>query len=112
MTTPRTVYKIDQDNPGSDLAGETAAALAAASMAFRPVDPAYADTLLGTAVELFQFANQYRGLYSDSVPTVSSGKGGASNVFESVHMTWAPEDGASGSAFLPDHFVQIIPSGF
>jgi endoglucanase len=73
MTTPRTVYKIDQDNPGSDLAGETAAALAAASMAFRPVDPVYADTLLSTAVELFQFADQYRGLYSDSILIVSKG---------------------------------------
>ncbi|KAH9291909.1 hypothetical protein KI387_042898, partial [Taxus chinensis] len=34
MDTPRSVYKIDAQNPGSDVASETAAALAAASMGF------------------------------------------------------------------------------
>lgn len=71
MDTPRTEYKIDQNGAGSDLAGEMAAALAAASIAFRPIDPAYADTLLSTAKQLFHFADQYRGLYSDSVTQVS-----------------------------------------
>ncbi|KAE8670094.1 hypothetical protein F3Y22_tig00112206pilonHSYRG00248 [Hibiscus syriacus] len=32
MTTPRTAYKLDQNHPGSDLAGETAAA----AIAFKP----------------------------------------------------------------------------
>jgi endoglucanase len=71
MDTPRTVYKIDQNNPGSDLAGETAAALAAASMALSASDPSYASTLLDNAKQLFQFADQYRGAYSDSIPQVS-----------------------------------------
>lgn len=39
MDTPRTVYKVDRNNPGSDVAGETAAALAAASIVFRSRDP-------------------------------------------------------------------------
>ncbi|XP_028112193.1 endoglucanase 19-like [Camellia sinensis] len=34
-TTSRQVYKIDPNNPGSDLAGETTAAMAAASVVFR-----------------------------------------------------------------------------
>uniref|UniRef100_A0A7N0ZXN9 Endoglucanase n=1 Tax=Kalanchoe fedtschenkoi TaxID=63787 RepID=A0A7N0ZXN9_KALFE len=71
MTTPRTAYKIDQNNPGSDLAGETAAALAAASIVFRPYDSSYADLLLAHAKQLFQFADKFRGLYDDSIPCAS-----------------------------------------
>lgn len=46
MTTSRTAYKLDTNNPGSDLAGETAAALAAASLAFKPYDSSYSKLLL------------------------------------------------------------------
>ena len=35
MTTSRQAYKVDRDNPGSDLVGETAAALAAVALASR-----------------------------------------------------------------------------
>ncbi|XP_042506942.1 endoglucanase 11-like [Macadamia integrifolia] len=41
MTTPRRGYKIDERNPGSDLAGETAAAMAAASIVFKKSNPHY-----------------------------------------------------------------------
>ncbi|MGF1496821.1 MAG: glycoside hydrolase family 9 protein [Elainellaceae cyanobacterium] len=70
MTMERPAYKIDRQNPGSDLAGESAAALAAASMVFRSADPRYADRLLKNAVQLFEFADTYRGKYSDSIPDV------------------------------------------
>jgi hypothetical protein len=50
MDTLRTVYKIDVSHPGSDVAGETAAALAAASIVFRSRDPAYSKLLLNRAV--------------------------------------------------------------
>jgi hypothetical protein len=70
MDTPRTVYQIDQNNPGTDLAAESAAALAAASIAFRSSDGSYADNLLSTARQLFTFADTYRGAYSDSIPQV------------------------------------------
>jgi hypothetical protein len=53
--------------PGSDLAGETAAALAAASMAFRATDPTYANTLLSHARQLYSFADNFRGKYSDCI---------------------------------------------
>jgi endoglucanase len=52
---------------GSDLAGETAAALAAASIVFKNVDSTYSNTLLTHAEQLFDFANNYRGKYSDSI---------------------------------------------
>ncbi|KAK8954510.1 Endoglucanase 11 [Platanthera zijinensis] len=72
MTTPRHAYKIDKENPGSDLAGETAAAMAAASIVFQKSDPDYAHLLLHHAEQLFQFGDRYRGTYDASVETVRS----------------------------------------
>jgi endoglucanase len=57
---------------GSDAAGETAAALAAASIVFKSSDSNYANTLLTHAKQLFDFANNYRGKYSDSVSAAQS----------------------------------------
>ncbi|KAF5792215.1 putative cellulase [Helianthus annuus] len=67
MDTVRTVYSVSRNKPGSDVAAETAAALAAASLVFRKVDSAYSKLLLRTAKSVFQFAAQYRGSYSDSL---------------------------------------------
>ena len=67
MQMERPAYKVDASCPGSDLAGETSAALAAASIAFRPVDPGYADELLDHATTLFAFADTHRGKYSDCI---------------------------------------------
>ena len=70
-TKARPAWKVTAQNPGSDLVGETAAALAAASMVFRSADPAYAATLLGHARQLYNFANENRGKYSDSIPNAA-----------------------------------------
>lgn len=67
MQMQRPSYKIDADHPGSDLAAETAAALASASIVFRESDAAYADKLLLHAKQLYDFADRYRGAYSDSI---------------------------------------------
>ncbi|KAL8482368.1 hypothetical protein ACS0TY_028511 [Phlomoides rotata] len=67
MDTPRSVYSISPSNPGSDVAAETAAALASASIVFRRVDPKYSKLLLATARNVMQFAIKYRGSYSDSL---------------------------------------------
>ncbi len=66
MSMPRPAYKIDASCPGSDLAGESAASMAAASMVFAD-DPAYANTLLTHAKQLYTFADQRRGRYSDCI---------------------------------------------
>lgn len=66
MDTSRTVYSINAENPGSDVAGETAAAMAAASIVFRSSDFDYSQRLLETATQLFDFADRYRGAYSDT----------------------------------------------
>ncbi|XP_057972929.1 endoglucanase 3-like [Malania oleifera] len=70
MSPGRPVFSVSADNPGSDVAGEIAAALAAASMVFRSVDGRYSDRLLGTAQKVMQFAMQHRGAYSNSISSV------------------------------------------
>jgi len=67
MRMDRPSYKVDAANPGTDLAGETAAALAAISMVFAQDDPTYSATLLSHARELYSFADTYRGKYSDAI---------------------------------------------
>ncbi len=69
LKTPRLAFKIDMSCPGSDLAAETAAAMAASSIVFRPTDPAYADTLVSHARQLFSFAQAtHPSFYVDCVP--------------------------------------------
>lgn len=49
MKTPRTVLMIDQNNPGTEIAAETSAAMAAASIVFRGTDRTYSRRLLNKA---------------------------------------------------------------
>ncbi len=63
----RPSYKIDADNPGSDLAAETAAAMAAMSILIKADDPAYSATLVEHAKQLYDFADTYRDEYSNSI---------------------------------------------
>ena len=72
MTMARPAWKITTARPGSDLAAETAAAMAAGSIAFQQTDPKYAATLLQHAEELYEFADTYRGKYSDAIPNAQS----------------------------------------
>ncbi|OEL14766.1 Endoglucanase 21 [Dichanthelium oligosanthes] len=67
MTTSRQAYKVDRENPGSDLVGETAAAMAASSIVFRRSNPHYSHLLLHHAEQLFEFGDKYRGKYDSSV---------------------------------------------
>lgn len=69
---PRPAWKIDESHPGTDLAGETAAAMAATSMVFKKSNTGYAQTLLNHAKKLYDFANNKRGLYSDSISNAHS----------------------------------------
>ncbi|KAI5069660.1 hypothetical protein GOP47_0015961 [Adiantum capillus-veneris] len=72
MTTPRQAYRLDASHPGSDQAGETAAAMAAASLAFKNQNPAYSSTLLQHARQLFTFSDTYKGKYDDSIYNVKA----------------------------------------
>ncbi|WP_344140692.1 glycoside hydrolase family 9 protein, partial [Luedemannella flava] len=57
----RTAYKITASCPGTDVAAETASAMASSSMVFQSTDPAYAATLLTHAKQLFTFADTTKG---------------------------------------------------
>ena len=68
MNTNRQAFLLSPSNPGSEVAGESAAALAAASMLFRSSNPTYSATLLQHARQLFTFANTYKGDYGLAIP--------------------------------------------
>ncbi len=72
MQMARPSFRITATCPGSDLAGETAAAMAASSIVFRQTDPAYADTLLLHARQLYDFADNFRGRYSSCITDAAS----------------------------------------
>jgi len=56
----RPSHKIDRNHPGTEIAAETAAALAASSVVFRESNPKYADELVRHAVDLYEFADKFR----------------------------------------------------
>jgi len=59
--TDRKSFVLDSSTPGSDVAGQTAACLAIASIIFEETDPDYAATCLEHAKEIFEFGDKYRG---------------------------------------------------
>lgn len=72
MTETRPLTQVNTSFPGSDVAAETAAAMASASLVFRTSNPTYSSTLLRHAKQLFIFADKYRGSYSESIPEVQN----------------------------------------
>ncbi|CAK8690292.1 unnamed protein product [Clavelina lepadiformis] len=68
MNVRRPCYSISEKSPGSDLAGETAAALAATAKVFQVTGSApndsYVTSLLQHSRELYEFAKNHRGHYS------------------------------------------------
>ena len=72
MTMPRPAFYIDVELPGSDLAGETAAAMAATAIALSNFgEDALASDLLSHARDVFEFGDLYRGFYHDHMPSES-----------------------------------------
>eukprot|EP00884_Botryococcus_braunii_P022001 jgi/Botrbrau1/8485/Bobra.0237s0100.1 len=67
----RQAFIINETHPGSDIAAEAAAALAATSRVFASVDNEYAVRALQHARQLLDFANFYRGLAGKSVPALA-----------------------------------------
>merc|ERR1719153_1063485 len=67
MTISRPAYSLTPSKPGSDCAGESAAALASAAVLFEDSDPTYSAQLIKHAKELCELADKDRGLYSDAI---------------------------------------------
>ncbi|KAK3855692.1 hypothetical protein Pcinc_037924 [Petrolisthes cinctipes] len=115
MTMDRPAYKITASKPGSDLAGETAAALAAAAILFQQTDPTYSATCLQHARELYNFADTYRGKYSDSITDANQFyKGYGTYVDE---LAWAASwlyRATGKSQYLQkaqQHYANLYPEG-
>lgn len=72
MTEKRPLIQVNTSAPGTEVAAETAAAMASASLVFKKSDPTYSDTLLKHAKQLFSFADKYRVSYSESIPEVQA----------------------------------------
>jgi endoglucanase len=79
--SPRPSYAITASCPGSDLAGQAAAALAASSILFKSSDAGYSATLLSQAKSLYTFADTYRGTYDKCIT-------GASGFYTSFSGYW------------------------
>ncbi|ESO91179.1 hypothetical protein LOTGIDRAFT_105269, partial [Lottia gigantea] len=73
MNMDRPAFKLTTSSPGSDVAGETAASLAAGSIVFKTEDSAYSEELLTAARGLYTFAKTYQGKYPLYNFYVSSG---------------------------------------
>ncbi|KAF3446764.1 hypothetical protein FNV43_RR11944 [Rhamnella rubrinervis] len=72
MTEKRPLTQINTSSPGTEVAAETAAAMASASLVFKTSDPKYSSNLLKHAKQLFTFADKYRESYSVSIPEVQT----------------------------------------
>ncbi|XP_006656489.1 endoglucanase 18 [Oryza brachyantha] len=72
MAEKRPLTKITPKSPGSDVAAETAAAMAAASLVYKPTNATYASSLLDHGERLFAFADKHRGSYTRTFPELSA----------------------------------------
>ncbi|KAF4527170.1 hypothetical protein B566_EDAN006095 [Ephemera danica] len=75
ITQQRPAYAVNRTSPGSEVAAETAAALAASSVALREYyheGPRLSELYLVHAKELYEFAVNYRGDYSKALPQVAN----------------------------------------
>lgn len=72
MTEKRPLIQVNTSFPGTEVAAETAAAMASASLVFKSSDATYSSTLLKHAKQLFSFADKNQGSYSESIPEVQT----------------------------------------
>lgn len=72
MTELRPVTQVNSTYPGTDVAAETAAAMASASLVFKSINSTYSKLLLEHAIQLFQFADTYLGSYSVTIPQLQN----------------------------------------
>lgn len=64
MTEKRPLTQVNTTSPGTEVAAETAAAMASASLVFKKINSTYSDLLLKHAQQLFTFADKYQASYS------------------------------------------------
>ncbi|XP_070534190.1 endoglucanase E-4-like [Ptychodera flava] len=75
VTDDRPAFSVDKDNPGSDVASETSAAMSTCYLIYNETDPDYATTCLDEAKDLYRFATKFQGKYPDTGSYASTGFG-------------------------------------
>ncbi|KAJ6743345.1 ENDO-14-BETA-GLUCANASE [Salix viminalis] len=115
MRTPRTVLKIDENDPGTEIAAETSAAMAASSIVFRHTNRTYSRRLLNKAKLLFEFAKTHKKTFDGECPFYCS-YSGYNLYFEGVKDLESYKKDADSfiCSVLPDspyHQVYISPGG-
>jgi len=87
---PRYGFYVDATHPGTDLAGDTVAALTAASMAFQSSDPTYASQLLSAAKTIYQTLVNVsnKGKYSDNMGRLVNGAWSKADI-TSYYNSWS-----------------------
>ncbi|CAL1542597.1 unnamed protein product, partial [Lymnaea stagnalis] len=86
MDMERPAYKLTPESPGSDVIAETTASMAAGYIAFKEVDPTFAKKLLEHSQQLFEFAENFRGSYSESIDSAAEFYGSYNDEDE---LAWA-----------------------
>ncbi|KAJ4951754.1 hypothetical protein NE237_028586 [Protea cynaroides] len=115
MNTPRHVMEINENTPGSEIAGETSAALASASIVFRRFDRVYSRRLLNKAKMLFEFARTHKGTFDGECPFYCSYSG--YNLYfegEKSLETFKSQADSFVCSVLPEspfHQVYVTPGG-
>ncbi|MBA3661168.1 MAG: glycoside hydrolase family 9 protein [Gammaproteobacteria bacterium] len=86
----RFAFYVDQAHPGTDLAGETVAALTATSLAFQATDPIYAGQLLAAAKSIYQTLVNVptKGKYSDNLGRRAGGSWKKADI-SSFYNSWS-----------------------
>lgn len=87
---PRFGFYVNAAHPGTDLAGETVAAFACASMAFSATDPAYATQLANAAKSLYDAMVNVpnKGKYSDNLGRLVDGSWKGADV-SAFYNSWS-----------------------
>eukprot|EP00250_Pteridium_aquilinum_P020050 c24683_g1_i5 orf=162-1631(+) len=95
MDTPRTAFQINASNPGTEVAAETAAALASASLVFQMHDAEYSALLLDRATMLFQFADLNRASFTDECPFYCTYSGYDDELLWAASWLWKASNDSS-----------------
>ncbi|GFO36046.1 endoglucanase [Plakobranchus ocellatus] len=107
MTMQRPCQYVSAQRDGSDIAAETAAAMAAGSIAFKDKGEInYSSQLLNAAISLFEFAKDNRGVFTGASPFYSS-SGDADELCAAAMFLYK----ATGEAAYLAHAQSFVNSG-
>ncbi|KAB2019388.1 hypothetical protein ES319_D08G295600v1 [Gossypium barbadense] len=112
MKTPRTVLQINETEPGTEIAAETSAAMAASSIVFRYVDPPYARRLLNKAKSLFYFGKKNKGTFDGECPFYCSFSGYNDELLWAASWLYTATQDQKFRKFITEEAVSAVVDEF